>query len=166
LRIDNHPDKEDLILREVEEADLPVLFDQQRDPQANYMAAFTPQEPDNREAFTQRWERFQADQTIINRTIVFRGQIAGSVASFVYLGEREVTYWIGREYWGQGIATRALKAFLEQVSERPLFARAAKDNQGSIRVLEKCGFRRIGEDKGFANARDVEVEEFVYRLDG
>jgi RimJ/RimL family protein N-acetyltransferase len=79
-------------------------------------------------------------------------------------GQPEVTYWIGKEYWGNGVATRALSAFLESARVRPLHARAAKDNVASLRVLEKCGFVITGEDKGFSNARGEEVEEFILTL--
>jgi RimJ/RimL family protein N-acetyltransferase len=93
------------------------------------------------------------------------GSVAGSVSSYVDEDEHlEVTYWIGKPYWGKGIATCALSAFLEHSKVRPLYARAAKDNVGSLRVLEKCGFIRIGQDKGFSNARGQEVEEFILRL--
>ncbi len=79
-------------------------------------------------------------------------------------GKPEVTYWLGKEFWGQGIATRALAAFLGQMTERPVYARAAKDNAGSLRVLEKCGFTITGEGKGFANARGMEIEEYILTL--
>jgi RimJ/RimL family protein N-acetyltransferase len=84
--------------------------------------------------------------------------------SFEQSGEREVGYWIGREYWGKGIATRALSEFLGHVKVRPLYAHVAKHNIASIRVLEKCGFTISGEDKRFSNARGEEVEEFVLKL--
>jgi RimJ/RimL family protein N-acetyltransferase len=77
-----------------------------------------------------------------------------------------VTYWIGRQDWGQGIATRALKEFLTGIeTTRPLSARAASDNAGSIRVLEKCGFTHVGVDRGFAHGRNEETEEAILRLD-
>jgi hypothetical protein len=80
--------------------------------------------------------------------------VAGSVLTYEDENEKpEVSYWIGKPYWGRGVATRALLAFLKRIKVRPLYARAAKDNLASLRVLEKCGFTRIGEDKGFANAR-------------
>jgi RimJ/RimL family protein N-acetyltransferase len=89
----------------------------------------------------------------------------GHVLSFEQFGEREVSYWIGREYWGQGIATQALAQFLDTLETHPLYARAAKDNIASIRVLEKCGFRISGKDKGFANGRGKEIEEFILKLE-
>ena len=79
-------------------------------------------------------------------------------------GVREVGYWLGRAYWGQGIATAALSTFLHHIKTRPLYARAAKDNRASLRVLEKCGFKIIGENRGFANARGKEIEEFLLQL--
>jgi RimJ/RimL family protein N-acetyltransferase len=54
--------------------------------------------------------------------------------------------------------------FLELFEARPIGARVAKDNVASIRVLEKCGFEVAGENKGFANARGEETEEFIFKL--
>ena len=79
-------------------------------------------------------------------------------------GETEVTYWIGKEYWGKGVATSALQLFLKEYKERPLYARAAKDNIGSIKVLEKCEFKKIKDEVGFANARNADIEESVFIL--
>jgi RimJ/RimL family protein N-acetyltransferase len=155
-----------LMLREVWDDDLPTFFTQQLDPDANYMAAFTAADPTDRAAFDAHWRRIRSDSGVLNRTILVDGVIAGHVASFEYAGEREVTYWLGKEFWGQGIATRALAAFLQEETTRPLHARAAKDNIGSVRVLQKCGFTITGEDKGFANARGVETEEYVLVLAG
>ena len=155
----------DLVLRDVLPGDLPIFFEQQRDPDANFMAAFTPKNPDDREAFEAHWIHILASDTVFIQTILYDGQVAGSVLSYVESGDTEVSYWIGREFWGLGIATRALAAFLVQQGIRPLYARAAKDNTGSLRVLEKNGFVIVGEDKGFANARGVEVEEYLLKLD-
>ncbi|MGF7232446.1 GNAT family N-acetyltransferase [Arachidicoccus sp.] len=79
-------------------------------------------------------------------------------------GDTEITYWIDRRFWGKGITTTALKEFLAIEKTRPIFGRVAYDNFGSQRVLEKCGFVRIGTDKGFANARQKEIEESIYKL--
>ncbi len=160
------PDTSDMLLRDVMRSDLPIFFDQQLDPDANHMAAFTAKDPSDRDAFMARWIRMLGDETITIQTILFDGQVAGSVLSYEDEDERpEVSYWIGKPYWGKGVATRALSAFLKHIEVRPLYARAAKDNLASLRVLEKCGFARIGEDKGFANARSEEIEEFILRLD-
>lgn len=151
-------------LREVLESDLPILFEQQRDPDANYMAAFTVKDPDDREAYLARWRRILADASVIMQIILYDGQVAGSVLSYEDSDRREVSYWLGKEFWGKGIATQALAAYLVLVKARPIYARAARDNIASLRVLEKCGFTICGEDRGFANARGVEVEEFVLVL--
>ena len=156
----------DVALREVTEVDLPVFFEQQLDEDANRMAAFTVKDPADRDAFWARWKRILGDETIIKKTIVVDGGVAGHISSFEQFGEREVSYWIERRFWNKGIATKALSEFLGHVERRPLYARAAKDNVGSIRVLEKCGFVISGEDKGFANARREEVEEFILELPG
>ncbi|MBA3531876.1 MAG: GNAT family N-acetyltransferase [Ardenticatenales bacterium] len=155
-----------VFLRDVVESDLSIFFEQQLDWSANQMAAFTAREPSNRDAFSTHWSKLLRDDTILKQTILFNGQVAGHVLSFEHMGQRQVGYWLGQEYWGKRIATRALAAFLEQVKIRPLYAQVAKDNVGSRRVLEKCGFRICGEDKGFSNARWMEVEEFLLTLEG
>jgi RimJ/RimL family protein N-acetyltransferase len=156
----------DLVLRELEDRDLDVLFEHWTDREAIRMAAFTPADPDDRGAFDARWAKIRGDRNNTNRIIETEGRVVGHIASFDLEGQREVTYWIGRQYWGQGIATRALKEFLTTIeTARPLYARAASDNAGSIRVLEKCGFTRVGEDRGFAHGRGEETEEVILRLD-
>ena len=154
----------ELLLRDVVDDDLPIFFAHQQDPVANYMAAFTAKDPADLEAFHKHWAKIRADESILIKTILYNGQVAGSVTTFVQFGEREVSYWLGREFWGKGIATQALTEFLRYVDERPLYARAAKDNIASIRVLQKCGFVIVGEDKGFANARGQEIEEYILEL--
>ena len=151
-------------LREVTDDDLPIFFEQQLDPDAIHMAAFTAENPADRIAFEAHWGRIRTSDSVILRTILSGEDVAGYVGSFERDGDREVTYWIGKEYWGQGVATRALLAFLECVKVRPLHARAAKDNVASLRVLEKCGFVITGQDKGFSNARGEEVEELILTL--
>jgi len=154
-----------LVLREVVENDLPIFFEQQLDPEVKTMAAFTAKDPANREAFTAHWNRILADATVIIKTIVYDGQVVGSVLSYEEAGKPEVSYWIGKEYWGKGFATRALSDLLVHGNKtRPIYARVARDNLGSRRVLEKCGFKIIGEARGFANARGEEIEELLLEL--
>lgn len=152
------------LLREVVQADLDVFFEHQRDPVANHMAAFTAKDPTDRNAFGQHWARILSDDAITIRTIVLDGQVAGHIASFERLGEPEVTYWLGREFWGKGLATKALSAFLAELTDRPLYARAAEDNLASIGVLEKCGFAICGSNKAFASARGEKITEVILKL--
>ena len=155
----------ELLLRNVVNDDLPIFFEYQLDPEANHMAAFTAKDPTNLEAFMAHWHSILAEETNIIQTILCNGQVVGSVSSYEDEGKPEVTYWLGKDYWGKGIATRALTEFLTHHKKtRPIYARVAKDNLGSRRVLEKCGFTIIGEAKGFANARGQEIEEFVLEL--
>ena len=157
--------KNELLLRDVASDDLPIFFEQQLDQEANYMAAFTAKDPTDQEAFLAHWHKILADDSNIIKTIIFNKQVAGSVSSYEDEGKPEVTYWLGKEYWGKGIATWALKRFLVHHNQtRPIYARVAKDNLGSNRVLEKCGFTIIGESKGFANARGQEIEELLLEL--
>jgi RimJ/RimL family protein N-acetyltransferase len=146
-------------LREVEEADLRVFFEHQRDPETIEMAAFPPRE---REEFMAHWSKILGDDTVIARTILFDGEVAGNIVSFERDDEREVGYMLGRHYWGKGIATRALSAFLRHVTVRPLYAHVAKHNVASMRVLEKNGFTLSGEDKEFLP--EAAVEGFVFEL--
>lgn len=156
----------DVLLRDVIMSDLPIFFDQQLDPEANHMAAFTAKDPSDKDAFMARWTRILGNETGTVQTVLFNGQVAGSILSYEDEDAKpEVSYWIGKPYWGNGVATKALSAFLTLIKVRPLYARAAKDHSASLRVLEKCGFTRIGEGKGFANARNEEIEEFMLQLD-
>lgn len=149
------------VLREPLDDDVAVLFEQWADPVAAHMAAFTSPEHMDRDAYERRWARLQADESVLNRVIVADGEVAGTIGSWGEAGDRELTYWIGRAYWGRGIATAALEAFLAVDPSRPMRARVAADNVGSRRVLEKCGFRVVGTDRGFAEARAGEIDELV-----
>ncbi len=151
-------------LRDVIDSDLPIFFEQQLDPVANQMAAFPPRD---REAFMAHWAKIMADENNILKTILYDDQVAGNIVSWEQPdeeGKREVGYWLGREYWGKGIATRALAAFLEIVKTRPLYAYAAKHNLASIRVLEKCGFTIRSKDQGLAGTGGAKVEGVVMIL--
>jgi len=151
-------------LRETTADDLPIFFEQELDPVAIEMAAFTAKDPSDRQAFDAHWAKVMADQGITLRTILCDGQVAGSVVCHSWDGEPELSYWIGKEFWGKGVATRALALFLELLTTRPLLARVAKDNLASIRVLEKNGFELAGEGVWFSNARGKDVEELAYKL--
>jgi RimJ/RimL family protein N-acetyltransferase len=127
----------------VTEADLPIFFEQQLDPDATQMAAFPSR---GRDAFMAHWAKILADPTLGKQTILVDERVAGNIVSFEQSGEREVGYWLGRDYWGRGVATEALAAFLAHETTRPLYAYVVKHNIGSRRVLEKCGFTVSGED--------------------
>ena len=150
-----------ITLRNVIQGDLPIFFEHQLDPVAAKMAAFPSRD---REAFMAHWAKIMANANVMNRTILFDEQVAGNIASFEMDGEREIGYWIGREFWGKGIASESLKQFLGQEMRRPLFAHVAQHNLASRRVLEKCGFEVIREDKWRPIPNEDEVEEFILTL--
>jgi len=162
------PQTTEILLRDVAETDLPIFFEQQRDPAANFMAAFTARDPNDKGAFAAHWKRILNDDTVVVKTVLFEGNVVGSVAKFVdkEFGKPEITYWIGKEYWGMGLATEALSKFLINIRLRPIYGRAARDNVASIRVMEKCGFTISGYSKGFANALGKEIEEVILELSG
>ena len=126
-----------VVLREVVDSDLPIFFEHQRDPEAVRMAAFPSRDY---EAFMKHWAKLLREPSNISRTIVCNGQVAGNIGSWIGQDQRLIGYWIGREFWGRGVATAALAAFVGEVRERPLRAFVAKHNVASIRVLEKCEF--------------------------
>ncbi len=126
-----------VVLRAVVDSDLKIFFEHQRDPEAAHMAAFPSRD---RDAFVTHWTKLRRDPANIVRTIVCDGQVAGNIGSWLAGEQRLVGYWIGREFWGRGVATAALAAFVGEIKERPLHAFVAAHNLGSIRVLEKCEF--------------------------
>lgn len=153
-----------ITLTKTEAEDLNAFFQFQLDEEANRMAAFGAKDPHDKNAYIQKYTKFLTDPSIHMCTIRLDGEIIGSIAKFVMEKEAEITYWLDRKFWGKGWATAALEAFLKIEHTRPLYGRAAFDNYGSQKVMEKCGFVKIGTDKGFANARQAEIEEYVYKL--
>jgi RimJ/RimL family protein N-acetyltransferase len=137
-------------LRDVVADDLPLFFEHQRDPIAVAMVAFNSRD---RTAFDQHWAKLLADETLLKKAVVADGQVVGNIGSWLSEGKREVGYWIDRAFWGRGVATEALSAFLRLEQTRPLYAGVAKHNAASIRVLQKCGFTLLGpEDQASTEA--------------
>lgn len=151
-------------LRTTLHSDLEHFFLFQIDKEACYLAAFMGKDHADRDAYMKKWDRLLNDEIINIRTILADGVIAGSVSKYVMEGDAEITYWIDKPYWGQGVASTALMQFLTIENTRPIFGRVAFDNIGSQRVLEKCGFVKTGTDHGFASARGTEIEEYIYKL--
>ena len=152
-------------LRPVDDADLGALFDQTRDPGSVWMAAFSAEHPDDKTAFRTHMTKQRNSPDITLRAITCDGQLVGSIASFVFQGQTEITYWIDRAAWGRGIASRALELLLDLIPTRPLHARVASDNIGSLRVLQKAGFKIIGTEISFAHVRNSQIKETILRKD-
>ena len=139
-------------LREVRVSDLPILFEHQQDPEATRMAAFPSRDHD---AFTAHWAKIMANPACALRTILVGESVAGYIGAWTDGTDRLIGYWIGREFWGRGIASAALPKFLDYETTRPLTAYVVKHNTASIRVLQKTGFKLA------AGGTD---EEFIYKL--
>ena len=133
----------EVTIRETLESDWPTLFENQRDPASSAMAGVPAREWD---AYIAHQRKVRADEANLTWTILYDGQIAGDVLSFPRDGRREIGYRIAQQYWGNGIATRALALFLTVERRRPLYGHILSSNIGSRRVLEKCGFTVIGEE--------------------
>ncbi|MFS0692030.1 GNAT family N-acetyltransferase [Streptomyces nitrosporeus] len=164
--VPGEPERPSVTLREVRDGDLPLFFAFMSDPEAVRVAAFTSADPSDRAMFDAHWQRIRASDTIVMCTVLHDGRVVGNAGVYGSPAERQVTYWIDRAHWGGGLATAALRALLELVPERPLYARAAADNTGSVRVLTRCGFTVTGTDRGYAEARGEETDELLFRLDG
>jgi RimJ/RimL family protein N-acetyltransferase len=154
-----------IALRLVTDDDLDALFGMMRDPEAVAMAAFTPDDPTDRERFDAHMARVRTNPEGTLRAIAYDGRLAGTIAGFVLDGDVEITYWVDRELWGRGIASEALTLFLKIFTRRPLHARVASDNAGSLRVLQKAGFRPHATEISYAAGRRTEIEETLLRLD-
>lgn len=156
--------KPDIKLKPTKIEDLDVLFKFQLDKQAAYLAAFMPKDHTNKAAYINKYTKLLANPTVNNQTILLGNTIVGSIAKFIMQDDTEITYWIDKKFWGQGIATKALKKFLKIENNRPIVGRVAFDNFGSQKVLEKCGFVKIGANKGYATTRKTEIDEYIYKL--
>ncbi|MFI4893019.1 MAG: GNAT family N-acetyltransferase [Phycisphaerales bacterium JB058] len=148
-------------LREVVPGDLPTIYAYQLDPEANRMAVAKPR---SRDDFRSHWEQSLDDPKVVARVIVADGEVVGHISCFEMDGRENVGYWVDRAHWGKGIASRGLARFLGVVERRPLHARAARSNAGSIRVLEKCGFVLTGYEWSEETERFPACEEAVFEL--
>ena len=148
-------------LRNVIESDLPNFFEHQLDPEATRLAAFPTRE---RDEFMAHWAKILCDAAVVTQTILFNGQVAGNIVSWEQPGKRLIGYWLGKDFWGKGIATQALVLFLRIVKTRPLYAYVAKQNVGSIRVLEKCGFTFLSEEFVPTDEHGAVIEEVLFKL--
>lgn len=155
----------DVALRVVETEDLDLFFLHQTDAVANQVAAFGSKDWHDKSAFESRWKRILSDSNIVCRCVTVNSRVAGYVAHFEQMEKPSISYWIGRPFWGKGVATAAVQQFIQIVNVRPLFARVAISNLGSIKVLTKNGFRKIDTANSYSDAFEKMVEEAIYSLE-
>lgn len=151
-------------LREVEDDDLEVMWGYVSDPEFQHVAAVTRDYHYDRDAFDRHAARVRAAPDVLHFTVLVDDVVAGEVAAFGPPDEREVTYSIGRPFWGRGVATAALGQLLALEPARPLHAGAAADNVGSLRVLEKCGFVVTGRARDASMDRGGDIDVLLLAL--
>lgn len=127
-----------ILLRPVIETDLPILFEQQLNPEAVAMSAYPSKD---RGEFMRHWEGILKNKKVTARAILYKEKVAGHILCWKEgKYEQRVGYWVGKEFWRRGIASAAVAEFLSLIKIRPLFAEVANHNLASKRVLEKNGF--------------------------
>ncbi|MFN0217231.1 MAG: GNAT family N-acetyltransferase [Hyphomicrobium sp.] len=81
-------------------------------------------------------------------------------------GHAQIGYWIGRQYWGRGYATEAARALIDygftKGGVKRFSGRHFTDNLASARVIKKLGFRALGADMGWCEARQQEFPTIAY----
>lgn len=151
-------------LRAIRASDLDAFFAHQCDPEAAHQVALLRRDPTDRAAFDSHWQKILADDTVVTRAVLADHQLAGQIVRFAIDDVPEVGNWLDRKYWGKGIASEALRQFLNLVEERPLHAHTASDNLASCRVLAKNGFQILQRQSVYSPQRNQEIEESIWVL--
>ncbi|MDO5493738.1 MAG: GNAT family N-acetyltransferase [Nesterenkonia sp.] len=154
-----------ITLRDVRPSDLDRFFLFQQDADAAHMAGFAPSNPRDRGVFDHHWAQLTQSDDVIVRTIDLDGEPVGSVAAYDVDGVREIMFWTDKQYWGRGVTTEAAELFLSEFPRRPVQARVVVDNGGMLKILQELGFRSVGEERSFSNARAEVVTEQILQLD-
>jgi RimJ/RimL family protein N-acetyltransferase len=153
-------------LRRTTAPDVRTLHELELDPRSNELAGTKPRDWPT---FQARWKEILADPDgsvtgVTPRVILADGELAGAVNIAPQDGCDAIGYWIAREHWGRGIATRAVALMLGEFTRRPLLATAAGHNHPSIRVLEKNGFVVVSRRMTPETARTVQRETVTLAL--
>ncbi|MBL9148065.1 MAG: GNAT family N-acetyltransferase [Phycisphaerae bacterium] len=137
-----HPPPREISIRPTTAADVPSLFAFECEPAANERAGTKPRDWPT---FESRWAEILADidgtrTRVVPRVILADGEVVGAVNISPQGDADAIGYWIAKEHWGRGIASRAVERMLEEYTRRPLYATVAAGNAPSLRILEKFGF--------------------------
>jgi ribosomal-protein-alanine N-acetyltransferase len=152
-------------LRPLRDEDVEAVFQLESDTIGADLIALLPRVPGDRDGFELHWRRIRHDSSVVSRVIEVDGNFAGYTICFPLNGERQVGYWVERELWGRGVAGEALRLLLAELGERPLWARVARSNGASRRVLERAGFAMVATERVLAPRLGVMVDELVLRID-
>jgi RimJ/RimL family protein N-acetyltransferase len=81
-------------------------------------------------------------------------------------GDAELGYWVGKPYWGQGFATEAARTVMDygfrKAGIRRFVCKHLTGNPASARVIQKLGFRYVGESTGWCEAQQCELPALTY----
>ncbi len=112
----------------------------------------------------------------INKDIVYAivvddqavGGIGLHTGHDIYRYNAELGYWLSEDYWGKGITTEAVKLILEAAfKDYPwtrIYASVFHTNKASMRVLEKCGFRREAILRKSIKKQGEYLDEYIFAL--
>ena len=91
-----------------------------------------------------------ASNTTTNFAIEVKGKAVGGIGILlkddIYKKNVEIGYWLGEEYWGQGIISSAITEIVDYTFKNfdvfRIYAGVFEYNLASMRVLEKAGFHK------------------------
>ena len=139
-----------ITLRAFNNSDIPLLLAYLNDQKVTqYITAAIPQPYCIDDA---KWWVNCASQANTIKAIELDGILVGCISAtkgdFEYSRSAELGYWLGRDYWNQGITTQAVAEFSQSLFKCTDIVRLSvsvvSDNKASIRVLEKNAFSQDG----------------------
>lgn len=96
------------------------------------------------------------------------GIMGYNIQSDIYRESAEIGYWIGEEYWGKGITSKALTLAVDHAFQksdvRRLFTAVFEGNDASMKVLEKAGFKKEGRARKSIIKNGIYLDEIKFGL--
>ncbi|NRA72982.1 MAG: GNAT family N-acetyltransferase [Gammaproteobacteria bacterium] len=135
-----------ITLRSFKNSDIDLLVSYLNDNEVTqYITGAIPQPYTETDA---QWWVNNSMNSEFTKAVEFNGTFVGCISAkrgeFEYSRSAELGYWIGREFWNQGIATQAVQEFTELLFKTTnivrLFVSVVSINTGSIRILDKNGY--------------------------
>ena len=151
-------------LRPVLASDIDLFFEHHLELRPMPTGASAADLASRKATFVDRWEQMLSDERVLARTILWKGAVAGYVAYLIQRDKPSISCWLGRDYWGKGLATQGVRGFLDLIEQRPVYARVAFDNLAAMQVLRHTGFAIVGHDSFFSEAHGYEIDEIILAL--